>query len=134
MFLEMITGNSIYNANALIGMLILLGVVVNNGIILIDFTSILRQRGYSRSRALMSAGQARVRPILITATTTVVGMIPLAMGNTDTLSQIGAPFAITVIGGLSMSTLFTLVFLPTLYVTVFDGRDARTEQPASVPS
>ncbi|MCE5250766.1 efflux RND transporter permease subunit [bacterium] len=109
------TGNSIYNANSLIGLLILLGVVVNNGIILIDYTRILRTRRFSRFRALMMAGQARVRPILITAITTIVAMVPLAMGSTERVSRIGAPFAITVIGGLSLSTIFTLVFIPTVY-------------------
>ncbi|MDZ7331973.1 MAG: efflux RND transporter permease subunit [candidate division KSB1 bacterium] len=109
------TGNSILNANTLTGFLILLGVVVNNGIILIDYTRILRQRGYHRARALMMAGQARVRPILITAITTIVGMLPLAMGKAEYVTRIGAPFAITVIGGLAAGTLFTLVFIPTVY-------------------
>ena len=110
-----LTGNSLLNANTLIGFLILLGVVVNNGIIYIDYTRILRRRGYNRSRALIMAGQARVRPILITAITTIIAMIPLAMGKAEYVSKIGAPFAITVIGGLSLSTLFTLVFIPTVY-------------------
>jgi len=110
-----LTGNSLYNANSLIGFLILLGVVVNNGIILIDYTRILRKRGFRRSRALLTAGQARVRPILITAITTIAGMIPLAMGRTEYVTRIGAPFAITVIGGLSLSTIFTLVLIPTMY-------------------
>jgi len=110
-----LTGNSLFNANSLIGFLILLGVTVNNGIILIDYTHILRRRGYSRSRALMTAGQARVRPILITAITTIVAMFPLAMGKAEYVTRIGAPFAITVIGGLSLSTLFTLIFIPTVY-------------------
>ena len=110
-----LTGNSLLNANTLIGFLILLGVVVNNGIIYIDYTRILRQRGYNRSRSLMMAGHARVRPILITAITTIIAMFPLAMGNAEYVSRIGAPFAITVIGGLSLSTLFTLVFIPTVY-------------------
>jgi len=112
----LITGNSLLNANTLIGFLILLGIVVNNGIILIDYTNILRKRhNYRRSRALMTAGLSRVRPILITAITTIVAMIPLAMGNAEYVSVIGAPFAIVVIGGLSLSTLLTLVFVPTLY-------------------
>ncbi len=110
-----LTGNSILNANSQVGFLILLGVVVNNGIILIDYTNILRSRGFRRSRALMTAGQARLRPILITAVTTIVGMLPLAMGKAEYVTQVGAPFAITVIGGLSLSTLFTLVFIPTVY-------------------
>ncbi|MDW7680282.1 MAG: efflux RND transporter permease subunit, partial [bacterium] len=110
-----LTGNSILNPITLIGFLILLGLVVNNGIILIDYTRILRDRGYSRSRALINAGQARVRPILITAITTIVAMLPLAMGKAEYVTQIGAPFAITVIGGLALSTLLTLVFIPTVY-------------------
>ena len=110
-----ITGNSLFNANTMIGFLILLGVVVNNGIILIDYSNILRKRGYRRSRALMTAGLSRVRPILITAITTIVAMVPLAMGQAEYVSVIGAPFAIIVIGGLTLSTLLTLIFIPTLY-------------------
>ncbi|MDZ7345708.1 MAG: efflux RND transporter permease subunit, partial [candidate division KSB1 bacterium] len=110
-----LTGNSVFNANTLIGFLILIGVVVNNGIIFIDYTQILRRRGFSRNRALLTAGLARVRPILITAITTIVGMVPLAMGKSEYVALVGAPFAITVIGGLSLSTLFTLVFIPTFY-------------------
>jgi len=110
-----LTGNSLLNANTLTGFLILLGVVVNNGILLIDYTNILRKRGYRRSRALMSAGMARIRPILITASTTVVAMFPLAMGKAEFVSAIGASFAITVVGGLTLSTLLTLIFIPTFY-------------------
>jgi multidrug efflux pump subunit AcrB/ABC-type multidrug transport system ATPase subunit len=109
------TGNSLFNANTLTGFLILLGVVVNNGIILIDFTNILRKRGNRKSRALITAGLSRVRPILITAITTIVAMMPLALGKSEYVGAIGAPFAITVIGGLAVSTLLTLVFVPTLY-------------------
>jgi len=110
-----LTGNSLLNANTLTGFLILLGVVVNNGIILIDYTKILRKRGYRVQRALMTAGMARLRPILITASTTVIAMVPLAMGQSEYVSVIGASFAITVIGGLTLSTLLTLVFIPTFY-------------------
>ena len=110
-----LTGNSLLNANTLTGFLILIGIVVNNGIILIDYTNILRKRGNRRQRALMTAGVARLRPILITASTTVIGMFPLAMGKAEFVSVIGSSFAITVIGGLSLSTLLTLVFIPTFY-------------------
>lgn len=110
-----ITGNSLFNANTLIGFLILLGVVVNNGIILIDYTNILRKEGFRMSRALMTAGLSRLRPILITAITTIVAMFPLAMGQAEYVSVIGAPFAIVVIGGLALSTLLTLAFIPTFY-------------------
>jgi multidrug efflux pump subunit AcrB/ABC-type multidrug transport system ATPase subunit len=110
-----LTDNSLLNATTLIGFLILLGIVVNNGIILIDFARILRQKGNNRSRALITAGQARLRPILITAITTIVAMFPLAMGQEEYVTRIAAPFAVTVIGGLSLSTLFTLIFIPTVY-------------------
>lgn len=109
------TGNSLFNANTLMGFIILIGVVVNNGIILIDYTNILRKRGFRKSRALMTAGLSRVRPILITAITTIVALFPLALGQAEYVGAIGAPFAITVIGGLAVSTLLTLIFIPTMY-------------------
>ncbi len=111
----LLTGNSLLNnANVMIGFLILLGVVVNNGIILIDYANILRRRGYRRNRALMTAGLSRIRPILITSITTIVAMFPMAMGNDEYAGAIGAPFAITVIGGLSFSALLTLILIPTV--------------------
>lgn len=110
-----ITGTSLYNANVLTGFLILLGIVVNNSIILIDYASLLQKEGYNIRRSLLLAGQARLRPILITAITTIVAMVPMALGKAEYASMIGAPFAITIIGGLSVSTLLTLVFVPTFY-------------------
>ncbi|MDA3854540.1 MAG: efflux RND transporter permease subunit, partial [Bacteroidales bacterium] len=110
-----ITGTSLYNANVLTGFLILLGIVVNNSIILIDYASLLQKQGYNIRRSLLMAGQARLRPILITAITTIVAMVPMALGQAEYASMIGAPFAITIIGGLSVSTLLTLVFVPTFY-------------------
>jgi Cation/multidrug efflux pump len=110
-----LTGTSLMNANVFTGLIILLGIVVNNGIILIDYSNVLRKRGYRQSRALMMAGLARIRPILITAITTIIALMPLALGRAEYVTQIGVPFAITVIGGLSLSTILTLVFIPTLY-------------------
>ena len=109
------TGNSLLTANTLTGFIILLGVVVNNGIILIDYSNILQKRGYRLQRALMMAGLSRLRPILITAITTIIAMLPLAMGKSEYVGIIGAPFALTVIGGLGFSTILTLVFIPTFY-------------------
>ncbi|MEN8226855.1 MAG: efflux RND transporter permease subunit [Bacteroidota bacterium] len=114
-FLLSITGESLFNANTIMGFLILLGVVVNNGIILLDFINVLRQKGYRKTRAILLGGLSRVRPILITAVTTCAAMLPLAMGNAEYVKAIGPPFAITVIGGLSLSTLLTLVYIPMLY-------------------
>jgi len=115
LILLILTGTSIMNANVFTGFLILLGIVVNNGIIMIDYTRVLQKRGYNQTRALMTAGLARVRPILITAITTIIALIPLALGKAEYVTQIGVPFAITVIGGLALSTLLTLVFIPTFY-------------------
>lgn len=106
------TGHSLLSFNAFIGFLILLGVVVNNGIILIDYTMQLRRSGMSIVRSYMEAGMARLRPILITGITTIVAMIPLSLGDGEYVGTLGAPFAITVIGGLSLSTVLTLVFIP----------------------
>lgn len=111
-----ITGNSLFSANTLTGFLILLGVIVNNGIILIDYVNALRRKGYRKTRALLTAGLHRLRPILITAVTTIVAMVPLALGTAEYVSLIGAPFAITVIGGLALGTLLTLVVIPTVYL------------------
>lgn len=111
-----ITGNSLFNANTLTGFLILLGVIVNNGIIMIDYVNALRRQGYRKTRALMTAGLHRLRPILITAITTIAAMFPLALGTAEYVSIIGAPFAITVIGGLALGTLLTLVLIPTVYL------------------
>jgi multidrug efflux pump subunit AcrB/ABC-type multidrug transport system ATPase subunit len=109
-----LTGNSLLNANTLTGFVILIGIVVNNGIILIDYSGILMNQGYRPSRSLMMAGMARVRPILITSITTIIALVPLAMGKAEYVTEVGAPFAITIIGGLGLSTLLTLVFVPTL--------------------
>ena len=110
-----LTDHALLNANTLMGFLILLGIIVNNGILLIDYTGQLRQRGFRTQRALVAAGRSRLRPILITALTTVVALLPLAMGRMEYVTQIAAPFAITVIGGLVFGTAFTLLLIPTTY-------------------
>jgi len=113
----LLSGNSLLNANTLTGFLILLGIVVNNGIILIDYSSTLRGRGYGRMRAIMTSGYSRLRPIFITTITTIVTLIPMAMGDDEYAGAIGAPFALTVIGGLAFSALLTLLIIPTLYIS-----------------
>lgn len=109
-----LTGNSILNTNTLIGFLILIGVVVNNGIILIDYSRILRRQGYTKYRALIISGISRIRPILITSITTIIAMLPLALGEAEYVVSIGQPFAVTVMGGLAFSTILTLFYIPTM--------------------
>ncbi|HYC85776.1 MAG TPA: efflux RND transporter permease subunit, partial [Chryseosolibacter sp.] len=109
-----LTGNSMLSTNTLIGFLILLGVVVNNGIILIDYSRILRRQGYTKYRALMMSGISRLRPILITSITTLIAMLPLALGDAEYVVSIGQPFAVTVMGGLAFATVLTLFYIPTM--------------------
>ncbi len=116
-----LTGESLFNASVLTGFLILIGVVVNNGIILIDYTKFLQKKGFRRNRAILVAGISRVRPILITSITTIIALIPLSIGDKQYAGVIGAPFAITVMGGLAFSTLLTLVFIPSCYSGMENG-------------
>jgi HAE1 family hydrophobic/amphiphilic exporter-1 len=108
-----LTGTAV-SLMSLIGMILLVGTVVNNAIVLIDYTNILRARGESMIDAVRHSGAQRLRPVLITTLTTVFGMMPLAVSR-GVGSESWRPLAITVIGGLSMSTLVTLVLVPVIY-------------------
>lgn len=112
-----------------LGLIILAGIVVNNAIVLIDYINTLRDRGLPLVEAITEAGRARLRPILMTALTTVVGLIPMAFGIGEG-AEIRAPMAITVIVGLSVSTLLTLVVIPTLYY-LFPGKRGITSIEAA---
>ncbi len=116
-----ITGTT-FDLMAMIGILILMGIVVNNGIVLIDHIIHLREEGMSRTEAVVQGGKDRMRPILMTAGTTVLGLIPLCIGTT----QIGGdgppyfPMARAIVGGLTFSTVVTLIVLPSIYVILDD--------------
>ncbi len=99
---------------AFIGIIILAGIAVNDGIILIDFVNILRRRGMKRREALLAAGQARLRPILMTSSTTILALLPLSLGFGEG-AELRAPLAYAIIGGLVTSTILTLVVLPVAY-------------------
>jgi HAE1 family hydrophobic/amphiphilic exporter-1 len=98
----------------LIGMILLAGIVVNNAIILIDYTNRLRAQGLAKLEALKRAGEVRLRPILMTTATTVLGLLPMAISHGEG-SELRAPMAMTVIGGLLISTALTLVIIPVVY-------------------
>jgi hydrophobic/amphiphilic exporter-1 (mainly G- bacteria), HAE1 family len=115
--------NTPFNLMAQIGLLILIGVVVRNGIVLIDRVHQLRESGVPRMDALLQAGNDRLRPILMTAATTILGLVPLAIGSSALLGLSYYPLARAVIGGLAASTVLTLIILPFVY-TLFD--DAAT--------
>jgi HAE1 family hydrophobic/amphiphilic exporter-1 len=97
-----------------LGAILLAGIVVNNAIVLVDYVGQLKARGHPTEEALEIAGRVRLRPILMTTLTTVLGLVPMALGLGDG-AEIRTPMAITVIAGLSLSTLLTLVVIPTLY-------------------
>ncbi len=100
---------------AILGGILLVGIVVKNGIVLIDYLNLLRERGIELHKATIMASKSRLRPILMTAMTTVLGMLPMALSVTEG-SEVWAPMGITVIGGLVFSTLITLILTPALYV------------------
>jgi HAE1 family hydrophobic/amphiphilic exporter-1 len=97
-----------------IGIITLVGVVVNNAIVLIDYINTLRKRGEEKIAAIRKAGAVRLRPILITTMTTVLGLLPMAMGLGEG-AEIRTPMAITVIAGLASSTFLTLILIPVIY-------------------
>ena len=108
-----LTGTTL-NVVALIGVIMLAGIVVNNAIVLVDLINQLRRAGMDKMQAIREAAEARLRPILMTTLTTALGLLPMAIGFGDG-SEIRAPMAITVIGGLAVSTLLTLVVIPVVY-------------------
>ena len=143
-FLFFAATGTTFSLMAMIGIMILIGVVVNNGIVLVDHINNLRQEGMPREKAIVTAGRDRLRPILITVATTIVGLAPLAMGTT----QVGGdgppyyPMARAIIGGLAFSTVVSLLVVPALYV-YFDSlaawgrkvmRTARSVREASQSS
>jgi HAE1 family hydrophobic/amphiphilic exporter-1 len=101
-----------FNLMAQIGLLILMGIVVNNGIVLLDHMNHLRRQGLGREEAVLQAGRDRMRPILMTAATTICGLVPLAAGGSRVGGLFYYPLALTVIGGLVSSAVLTLVVLP----------------------
>jgi HAE1 family hydrophobic/amphiphilic exporter-1 len=103
-----------------IGLLILMGIVVKNGIVLVDHVNQLRREGLARADAILQGGRERLRPILMTAATAILGLVPLAVGHSGVGGAYYYPLARTVIGGLTTSTILTLVILPFIYTLVDD--------------
>ena len=108
---------------ALIGAVMLVGIVVKNGIVLIDYINLNKERGASVKRAVISGGKSRLRPVLMTTLTTILGMFPMAMGIGEG-SEIWQPMGIAIIGGLTLSTILTLIVIPSIY-TAFHAGDIK---------
>jgi HAE1 family hydrophobic/amphiphilic exporter-1 len=117
-----VTGQTM-NIITYIALILLVGVVVNNGIVLISYTNMLRQRGLGLYEAITEGGRSRLRPILSTTITTLLGVAPLAVFRGEG-SEIWVPFAVTIIGGLSLGTFITLILMPVLY-SIFEERKQR---------
>jgi HAE1 family hydrophobic/amphiphilic exporter-1 len=102
-----------------VGIVLLVGVVVNNGIVLVDYVHRLRDAGHERAEALALAAHRRFRPILMTALTTICGMLPLLAGGSNSIGLSYTSFGLTLVGGMTTATLLTLLVVPVFY-TLFD--------------
>lgn len=122
-----VTGTSL-SLIALIGAVMLVGIVVKNGIVLIDYINLNKERGMSVMRSVVTGGKSRLRPVLMTTLTTILGMTPMAIGIGDG-SEIWQPMGIAIIGGLTISTLLTLVVIPTIYCSL-NVRDIKKQRKA----
>jgi HAE1 family hydrophobic/amphiphilic exporter-1 len=122
-----ITGTSI-SMTSLMGVLILFGIVVNNAIVLVDYVNQLRKRGMERSEAIVRGASIRLRPILITAFTTILGLVPMAISRAEG-AEMRAPMAISLIGGLLVATVLTLVVIPVIY-SIMDDISRRVSRRA----
>lgn len=111
------------NLMSMLGAIMLIGIVVKNGIVLIDYTGLCRERGMSAITSTVTAARSRLRPVLMTTMTTILGMIPMALSHGQG-SAMWRPLGISVIGGLTVSTLLTLILVPTLYC-MLQGRDIK---------
>ncbi|SES95449.1 efflux RND transporter permease subunit [Anaerobranca gottschalkii] len=119
-----VTGNPV-SIVAFIGLIILSGVVVNNGIVFIDYINILRRRGLTKRDAIITAGNVRLRPIIMTALTTIIALSTMSVGM-GTGTEMIQPMAITAIGGLIYATLLTLIFIPVLY-DIFNRKEYKKD-------
>ena len=108
-----LTGHTL-NVMSMIGAIMLIGIVVKNGIVLIDYISLNRERGLSIKRSVIDGGRSRLRPVIMTSLTTILGMVPMACG-TGQGAEMWRPMGTAVIGGLTFSTILTLLFVPVLY-------------------
>src|SRR6185369_7803871 len=111
-----LTGTTL-SVNSFMGIIMMVGIVVSNGVLLVDFANVLRDRGKPLVEATVEAGRTRLRPILMTTIATIVGLIPMALGIGEG-SETNLPLARAVIGGLTVSTLFTLFLVPALYTAL----------------
>ena len=112
--LALALSGSTLNMMSFVGVIMLVGIVVKNGIVMVDYINLNRERGMGIIQAVVKGGRSRLRPVLMTTLTSVLGMLPLALSNSQG-SEMWKSMAVTVIGGLTISTILTLVIVPTIY-------------------
>ena len=112
---------------SMVGGVMLVGIVVKNAIVLVDYINLMRDRGYELREAIVISGKSRLRPVLMTSLTTIFGMLPLAMSKGDG-SEIWSPMGIAVIGGLIFSTVVTLILIPVIYQMMLRRSDKRKKR------
>ncbi|HNP38687.1 MAG TPA: efflux RND transporter permease subunit, partial [Nitrospira sp.] len=125
--------NTTISTSSLMGIIMMLGIVVSNGVLLVDYTNVLRRRGLDLSTAVVTASRTRLRPILMTSLATVVGLIPMAIGL-GTGSETNAPLARAVVGGLTVSTILTLFLVPTVYTMLEERFPRRADELGDTPA
>lgn len=119
------TGHTL-NVMSMIGAIMLIGIVVKNGIVLIDYITLNRERGMSIRNSVILGGKSRLRPVVMTTLTTILGMVPMAVGSGQG-AEMWRPMGTAVIGGLTFSTILTLLFVPVLYC-VFAGNGVKNQR------
>ena len=119
--------NTTLSTSSMMGIIMMFGIVVSNGVLLVDYTNVLRRRGHTLYQAVVTGARTRLRPILMTSLATVFGLLPMAIGI-GTGAETNAPLARAVVGGLSVSTLLTLFLIPTMYVILEERFPRRFER------
>lgn len=122
-FALLITGKTLGMISAL-GAILLIGIVVKNGIVLVDYINLMRDRDFSLNEAIIRSGKSRLRPVLMTAFTTILGMLPMALSSGEG-SEIWQPMGIAVIGGLLFSTIITMIIIPAMYAIISRSGERR---------
>lgn len=125
-FLAIFLSGSTLNIMSMIGMIMLVGIVVKNGIVLVDYINLNRERGSAIIPAVVNGGKSRLRPVLMTTLTTILGMVPMAIG-TGQGAEMWRPMGTAIIGGLTVSTILTLILVPVIYC-IFAGRGVKRQR------
>jgi HAE1 family hydrophobic/amphiphilic exporter-1 len=114
------------NMMSMIGGVMLVGIVVKNGIVLIDYINLNRERGMTLTQAVISGGKSRLRPVVMTTATTILGMLPMALRLGEG-AELWQPMGVAIVGGLTVSTILTLIVIPVVY-TMFGAGDLKKER------